>query len=101
MLALLKTPSLHNVLIGISREFEKIKPDQLADELEQITATSPEAGLAATDGTQLGGQAEPGEASGAMAPAQMGKQEALKRFTVDLTEQAKLGKTRSGRRPRR
>ena len=34
----------------------------------------------------------PGEASGAMPPAQMGKQEALQRFTVDLTEQARKGK---------
>jgi type VI secretion system protein VasG len=92
VLALVKTPGLRNVLVGISREFEKIKPDRLADELEQIAATSPEAGLAANDGTQVGAQAEPGEASGAMAPAQMGKQEALKRFTVDLTAQARLGK---------
>ena len=36
--------------------------------------------------------AAPGEASGAIAPAQMGKQEALKKFTVDLTEQARSGK---------
>ncbi|MFU1923296.1 AAA family ATPase, partial [Klebsiella pneumoniae] len=34
----------------------------------------------------------PGEASGALAPSAMGKQEALKRFTVDLTEQARSGK---------
>ncbi|MGE8313598.1 MAG: type VI secretion system ATPase TssH, partial [Pseudomonas protegens] len=32
------------------------------------------------------------EASGAMAPSALGKQEALKRFTVDLTEQARSGK---------
>ncbi|MBF3348429.1 AAA family ATPase, partial [Pseudomonas aeruginosa] len=31
-------------------------------------------------------------ASGALAPSAMGKQEALKRFTVDLTEQARSGK---------
>ncbi|MBS4049702.1 MAG: type VI secretion system ATPase TssH, partial [Methylomonas sp.] len=53
-------------------------------------AGSPEDGLAATDGFQSG--ATPGEASGAMAPAAMGKQEALKQFTVDLTEQARTGK---------
>jgi len=34
----------------------------------------------------------PGEASGAMAPAQMGKQEALKKFAVDLTARAREGK---------
>ncbi len=33
----------------------------------------------------------PGEASNAMAPAQMGKQEALKQFSVDLTEKARNG----------
>src|SRR5205085_3762963 len=32
-----------------------------------------------------------GEASGAMAPAQMGKQDALKQFSVDLTERARKG----------
>jgi type VI secretion system protein VasG len=92
VLASIKTPSLRNMLIGISREFEKIKPDQLADDLMQIIANSPESALPATDGTDLGAQAAPGEASGAMAPAQLGKQEALKRFTVDLTAQAREGK---------
>ncbi len=92
LLALLKTPNLRSLALGISREFERIKPDQLADEFEQITAGSPEAGLSASDGSSLGAGAEPGEASDALAPAQMGKQEALKKFTVNLTEQAKLGK---------
>ena len=46
--------------------------------------------LRATDGSNLGG-ATPGEASGAMAPAQMGKQEALKQFTIDWTDRAKKG----------
>jgi type VI secretion system protein VasG len=92
LLALLKTPGLRSALLGISREFEKIKPDQLTDEIEQITSSSPEAGLAASDGSDFTSAGEPGEASGAMAPAQMGKQEALKKFTVNLTEQAKLGK---------
>ena len=35
--------------------------------------------------------AGPGEASGAMAPAAMGKQEALNQFSVDLTEKAAKG----------
>jgi type VI secretion system protein VasG len=92
LLALLKTPGLRSITIGISREFEKIKPDQLADELEQIASTSPEAAVAGSDATGPSAEAEPGEASGALAPAQLGKQEALKRFTVNLTEQAKFGK---------
>ena len=92
LLALLKTAALRGLLSGISREFDKIKPDVLADDLERITASSPEANLAASDATGLAGGAEPGEASSALAPAQLGKQEALKKFTVDLTEQARSGK---------
>jgi type VI secretion system protein VasG len=92
LLAILKTPALKNVLSGISREFDKVKADTLAEDFAQIVSGSPEASLGATDGSQLAQQAGPGEASGALPPAQLGKQEALKRFTVDLTEQARLGK---------
>jgi type VI secretion system protein VasG len=91
VLAMLKTPNLRNVLLSMSREFEKVKPDQLADEFAKIVKSSPEEGQRAKDGG-LAGQAAPGEFSGAMPPAQMGKEEALKRFTVDLTEQARSGK---------
>ncbi|WP_374088123.1 type VI secretion system ATPase TssH [Methylomicrobium lacus] len=90
VVGMLKTKGLRNELVGISREFEKIKAESLTEELAKIVAGSPEDGLAATDGFQAG--AAPGEASGAIAPAAMGKQEALKQFTVDLTEQARLGK---------
>lgn len=90
LVGMLKTKGLRNELIGISREFEKLKPDSLSDELPSVIAGSPEDGLAATDGTHIA--ATPGEASGAMAPAAMGKQDALKQFTVDLTEQARQGK---------
>ncbi|MGZ4960802.1 MAG: type VI secretion system ATPase TssH, partial [Methylomonas sp.] len=90
IVGMLKTKSLRNELAGISKEFDKIKPDTLSDELARIVGGSPEDGLAATDGFQAG--VAPGEVSGAMAPAAMGKQEALKQFTVDLTEQARQGK---------
>jgi type VI secretion system protein VasG len=92
LLALLKTPGLRSATFGISREFEKIDVDQLSDEFEQLTAGSPETALAASEPGDLVSAGEPGEASDALAPAQMGKQEALKKFTVNLTEQAKLGK---------
>ena len=92
LLAMFKTQSLKNVLLGISREFDKVKPDTLAEDFAKITSGSPEGTLGANDGSQLSQNAAPGEASGAMPPAQLGKQEALKRFTVDLTEQARLGK---------
>ena len=86
VVGLLKTPSLRNALVAISKEFEKIKGDTLTDDFARIVGGSPEDAL-----TAPAGSAAPGEASGAMAPAQMGKQEALKRFATDLTERARKG----------
>jgi len=88
----LKTPNLKNVLLGISKEFDKIKCEELTDQFAKIVGGSPEDALRARDGSiPIGGGATPGEASGAMAPAEMGKQEALGRFSVDLTERARSG----------
>src|SRR5436305_4010360 len=92
MLGMLKTGFLRNALYAISRQFERVKPDDLADNLAKIVAGSPEDGQGASDGSSVGGPGQPGEASGAIAPAAMGKQEALKKFTTDLTEQARSGK---------
>jgi type VI secretion system protein VasG len=92
MVGAVKTQTLRNALHAISGEFRKIKPDDLFDDFASIVSGSPEDTLGARDGSNLGGGAAPGEASGAMAPAQMGKQEALKKFTVDLTAQARGGK---------
>jgi type VI secretion system protein VasG len=88
---ILKTQGLRNALYSISREFEKVNLDTLGDRFDEIVGGSPEDALRATDGTQFGGGAAPGEASGAMAPAQMGKQEALRQFSVDLTQRARQG----------
>jgi type VI secretion system protein VasG len=92
VVGMLKTNSLRNMLLAISPEFKKLKSEALAEDLSQITKGSPEDHLQAKDGSQVGGGAAPGEASGAMAPAQMGKQEALKKFAVDLTARAREGK---------
>ena len=86
VVGLLKTPSLRNALVSISHQFEHIKSDSLTDDFARIVNGSPEEGAA--DGSS---QAAPGEASDAMAPAQMGKQEALKRFATNLTEKAAKG----------
>jgi type VI secretion system protein VasG len=88
MVGMIKTPSLRNALTAISRQFDLIKPDTLTEELPKIVRGSAEDALSATDGSSM---AAPGEASGAMAPAQMGKQEALKKFATDLTERARNG----------
>jgi type VI secretion system protein VasG len=87
IVGMLKTPSLRGALMGISKQFEKINSDELSAKFAQIVNGSPEQGQKASDSG-----AAPGEASDAIAPAAMGKQEALKRFTTDLTEQARSGK---------
>jgi len=88
MVGMLKTPSLRNALLAISRHFESLKADTLTEQFDRIVSGSPEDALGATDNSSL---ATPGEASGAMAPAQLGKKEALKRFATNLTERAMKG----------
>jgi type VI secretion system protein VasG len=90
VLGIVKTTALRNVLYSISKEFQKVSGDALTDALPSLLRGSPEDAVAAADGSRLG-DAAPGEASGAMAPAAMGKQEALKKFAVDLTEKAQKG----------
>ncbi|WP_423394460.1 type VI secretion system ATPase TssH [Burkholderia sp. LMG 21824] len=85
LLAILKTPPLRNVLLAITREFERIVPDLLADELESIVDGSPEAQPAAhSSQAGLGG-----DASMRGTPAAEGS--ALARFAVDLTARARAG----------
>jgi type VI secretion system protein VasG len=88
---ILKTPVLRNSLSAMSREFDKLKVEQLTDAWSTITKGSPEEAMGASDGLRAGAGVSPGESSGAMPPAPMGKQEALRRFSVDLTERARSG----------
>jgi type VI secretion system protein VasG len=88
MVGMVKTPSLRNALLGISRHFDAVKSDTLTDQFGKIVNGSPEDSLGATDNSTL---ATPGESSGAMPPAQLGKKEALKRFATNLTERARNG----------
>ena len=90
LVGMLKTPSLRNPLLGMSKQFEKVKVEDLADNFAKICDPSPESKMRAQDGTGMGSGA-PGEDTGAMAPAAMGKGDALKKFAVDLTEKAKKG----------
>lgn len=91
ILGMLKTKALRNIFLGISKEFAKINADDLADNFHTITDGSSEDGLSPKDGSKTGGGAVPGEASGAMSPAAMGKEEALQQFCTDMTEQAREG----------
>ena len=87
----LKTSSLRNALNAISKEFGKIKLEELTERFQTICDGSPEAKLSAA-ATAMAGHAEEGTGPGGeMAPAALGKQEALARFSVDLTERARKG----------
>ena len=91
IVGILKTSGLKNVLLRISNEFSKIKLEQLTDDFAKIVGGSPEETLTATDGSSLRAEAEAARGTGEMAPAAMGKQEALAKFSVDLTERARSG----------
>ncbi len=92
LIGMLKSRSLRSALLNISKEFDKFQVEVMCDRFDEVFGGSPEDSMGAKDGFQVGGGAAPGEASGSMAPAQMGKQEALAQFTVDLTAQAREGK---------
>ena len=76
-----KTSALRNVLTSISREFLKVNPDDVVDRLPSIATGSPE--------DKMVGVVKAADADEAMAPAAFGRQDALKRFAVDLTERAR------------
>ena len=84
----LKTSSLRPALMAISRQFDRISLDDLTANFARSSAARPRMAFGPATAAVRG---EPGEASGALAPAAMGKQEALKRYAVDLTERARKG----------
>jgi type VI secretion system protein VasG len=79
LIGALQTPALRNALRGISREFDRVKVDELADDFASVLDGSPEAALE-----------EPAATRTLDTPP--GTQDALRRFTLDLTEQARAGK---------
>ncbi len=87
VIGILKSRALRSELLGISKQFDDIKIDTLVDQFDSITGGSPEDRLGASDGTDLSSKgAGPGEGGGPL-----GKGEALAKFTVDLTDQARSG----------
>jgi type VI secretion system protein VasG len=84
LVAWLKTPTLRNAVYAISREFQKLKVDDVVDRLRALDSGE------AKNRRALSQEALPlGE--GAPSPAPLGKQEALNRFSTDLTARAKSG----------
>lgn len=90
MLGILRSRTLRNTLIALSREFEKIKADDLADKFHQICGATAENSMGPQDGSAHG-TVLPGSEAGALSAGAVGKQEALKKFTIDLTAKARAG----------
>ncbi|MCH8503526.1 MAG: type VI secretion system ATPase TssH [Ectothiorhodospiraceae bacterium] len=87
VVGLLKTTGLRNVLPNLSGEFRKVSADRLVDEWNAIVGDSPERDMEAADGSAVGQSTD-----APIPPAEMGRQEALRRFTVDMTELARQGR---------
>jgi type VI secretion system protein VasG len=83
LLAALKTPALKQALRSISKQFDLIGHDELGLRFDQILGGAPESKLAQAPAAPSG--------ESAPAPAVLGKQEALKRYAVDLTARARKG----------
>jgi type VI secretion system protein VasG len=86
LIGMLKDDNLRMALSSLSGELRKIRTDELSERFAEITKGSPEEQAA----EPLADSGAP--ASGDMAPAQMGKQDALRRFTVDMTDEARRGR---------
>jgi len=87
LVGIVKTPQLRQVLLRMSAQFAKLRPDALAEELPAIIQGSPEEGMLANDGSSV----QPGEASQALAAPSGDKTSALRKFALDLTERARQG----------
>jgi len=90
IIAALKTNAIKNELLKVSDELKKIKIEELIDCFKDITKKSDENSYASQ--TSSTASEMPGESSGSISPAVMGQQEALKKYSTDLTDKAKEGK---------
>jgi type VI secretion system protein VasG len=79
----LKTSTLRNALYAISREFQKLKVDDVVDALKSLESAESRA--------RRSPPAEGSAPDAPPSPAALGKQEALGRFSTDLTARAKSG----------
>jgi len=83
----LKTHQLKNALFAISKEFVKIKLDDLVSRFVELLGDSPEARTSKSSAADTSS----GGPSDSIAPAQLGKQQALAKYSTDLTERARSG----------
>jgi type VI secretion system protein VasG len=87
--ALVQTPDLRRLLLGMSPAFRKLPVEQLTDTVVSLIEGSPEHNEGPHEGSGLPA-ATPGEASGAIADSSDGKS-ALARYCRDLTDSARGG----------
>lgn len=88
LIGMLKTPSLYRSLLRVSRQFERIKLEQLVAGFETFLCASPEA----PDRVPVPGGSINGEVGSMIPSAQPGQQLTLNRYTVDLTALAREGR---------
>ncbi|WP_321799991.1 type VI secretion system ATPase TssH [Caballeronia sp. J97] len=81
LVGMLKTQRLRHVLTGISKQFERIKPEDLSDNFARIVAGSVEEAEAETPHSAIDAKAAPA----------MGSQDALRQYATDLTDKARRG----------
>ena len=86
--ALKQSPELARLLHDMSEEFIRINGDLLVEQFKDIVSASGETSVVAS-----GEGGATGQAGQMMSAAAMGKGEALKLYTVDMTAQAKEGKS--------
>ncbi|WP_435750868.1 type VI secretion system ATPase TssH [Thauera sp. AutoDN2] len=91
LLALLDDRRLRETVLRMSPAFVRIDVAALQAVLPQTIAGSPEDGGASAAAASGGEAGVPGESSGAISPAALGKAEALRKYTVDLTARARSG----------
>lgn len=89
LVAMKNHQELSRYLRDISSEFSKINGELLQDKFAEIVANSSETSTAVSTGEN----GATGQAGGMMNSAPMGKGEALRLYTVDMTEKAKSGKS--------
>lgn len=91
LLALLADKRLRDPLLAAVPQLGLINVARLRSEHVRLVAGSPEAAGETAASTYGEALAAPGENSGAMSPAALGKSEALRKYTIDLTARARAG----------
>lgn len=85
MIGMAKTFNLRNVLIGISKQFEKITPDLLMDEFETIVDRSSEQSLTSAKSMTIN------DPSGDNTTPKSNNKSALSQYATNMTEKASQG----------